>query len=335
MRRIVAAALTLATALGLGTLAAPAVADETALVSITIKQIDGEPANSSCTYAQNVSTGESFPLGCDRSGGVYEGRLPLGLYRFFVREDLSHYNHQWQWYGGSASSTALAADAKILAITAGGLDLTWKLSENLVAFSDVQPGHPFFREITDLAASGVIGGYTDGTFRAGTPVSRQAFAAFLARVGGAAIGGASDAPSMGFSDVPPGHPFEAQINSLAYVKVIGGYEDNTFRPESPVSRQAAAAFFARLAHTRYSTFVAPSEPTFTDVAPGTQFFAHIEWTVREKVVNGYDDGTYRPAAPITRQAAAAMIYRYAKFGGPCCTIDPSVGAITGLQFDER
>lgn len=47
------------------------------------------------------------------------------------------------------------------------------------SFSDVPPGHPFAGEIAWLVGAGITGGYPDGTFRPGAPVSRQVMAAFL------------------------------------------------------------------------------------------------------------------------------------------------------------
>lgn len=48
-------------------------------------------------------------------------------------------------------------------------------------FSDVGPGHPFEEAISWAAGWGIAQGYTDGTFRPGECVTRQAGAAFLQR----------------------------------------------------------------------------------------------------------------------------------------------------------
>jgi hypothetical protein len=49
------------------------------------------------------------------------------------------------------------------------------------SFGDVPRGHPFFREIEWLTATGIASGYSDGRFGPATAVSRQAMAAFLQR----------------------------------------------------------------------------------------------------------------------------------------------------------
>ncbi|MDZ7732594.1 MAG: S-layer homology domain-containing protein [Acidimicrobiia bacterium] len=48
-------------------------------------------------------------------------------------------------------------------------------------FSDVDPTHPFHREIAWFADTGITTGYPDGTFRPGAEVTRQAAATFLHR----------------------------------------------------------------------------------------------------------------------------------------------------------
>jgi hypothetical protein len=134
------------------------------------------------------------------------------------------------------------------------------------SFADVPANHPFREAIGWLAASGVTTGYGDGTFRPAAPVSRQAMAAFLHRLTGASAPG--DPPS--FRDVPPSHPFRIEVGWLASSGVTTGYDDGTFRPAAPVSRQAMAAFLHRLASNPLAWAdgagigVAPPEPS--DVA---------------------------------------------------------------------
>jgi hypothetical protein len=53
------------------------------------------------------------------------------------------------------------------------------------SFTDVSSDHPFADEITWMAQHEVAGGYPDGTYRPGQPVSRQAMAAFMSRLSGA------------------------------------------------------------------------------------------------------------------------------------------------------
>jgi poly(3-hydroxybutyrate) depolymerase len=120
-------------------------------------------------------------------------------------------------------------------------------------------------------------------------------------------GGSSAVAAPSFTDVPVGHPFLADITWLAEQGIATGYDDGTFQPGAPVTRQAIAAFLHR--------YVGPggadtcTAAPFPDVPANHPFCAAIAWLHDAGLAEGYDDGTFRPAATITRQAAAAFLYR--------------------------
>src|SRR5690606_32209543 len=43
---------------------------------------------------------------------------------------------------------------------------------------------------------------------------------------------------------------------------------------------------------------------FSDVPGSHQFHGDIDWLVDHDIAAGYDDGTFKPTAPVSRQAAA-------------------------------
>lgn len=76
--------------------------------------------------------------------------------------------------------------------------------------------------------------------------------------------------------------------------------------------QTAAQAFAGDASGHASTEVVVNNGTaFRDVAPGTQFYSEIHWLAAEGISTGYPDGTFRPVAPVNRDAMAAFLYRLA------------------------
>ena len=117
-------------------------------------------------------------------------------------------------------------------------------------FSDVQPGHPYYTEISWLHDSGLSTGYEDGTFGPTTNISRQALAAFLLRyaqsTGKAPADYAPAGPSP-FVDLWPENPFYVHIRWLASSGITTGYDDGTFRPNDNTSREAMATFLYRYA----------------------------------------------------------------------------------------
>ncbi|OWY59033.1 hypothetical protein B7486_76755, partial [cyanobacterium TDX16] len=56
------------------------------------------------------------------------------------------------------------------------------------------------------------------------------------------------------------------------------------------------------------------------VGEGHRFFVPISWLAGAGITTGYEGGTFRPSAPVTRQSTAAFLYRMA--GEPDAPEDP-------------
>ena len=174
------------------------------------------------------------------------------------------------------------------------------------SFSDVPENHPFYEEITWLATEGITTGFSDGTFRGIAPIERQAMAAFLYRYAGEpAFTPPTTSP---FTDVNASDPFYTEITWLADQGITTGFSDGTFRPSASIERQAMAAFLYRFAGE--PEFTAPQTSPFTDVRPADRFYTEITWLADIEVTTGFSDGTFRPVAPIERQAMAAFLFRF-------------------------
>jgi hypothetical protein len=176
------------------------------------------------------------------------------------------------------------------------------------AFSDVPTGHAFYREITWLVNDQITGGYPDGTFRPTLTVSRQVLASFLWSYDGHPAVTLPSPPT--FADVPATYAFVTPIEWAAAEGLTGGYPDGTFRPITAVSRQSVAVILYRQAGSPAVTL--PSAPRFSDVPNAHPFAEEIEWAASRGVVSGYADGTFKPGTAISRQAVAAMLYRFAR-----------------------
>jgi uncharacterized protein (DUF1800 family) len=114
-------------------------------------------------------------------------------------------------------------------------------------------------------------------------------------------------PDPGFVDVPSTHAFFRDVAWMASAAISTGYEDRTYRPDAAVTRQAMSAFLHRAAGA--PTFDPPTSPTFIDVGTTHPFFVEVEWMAANAISTGYADHTYRPGAPVTRQAMSAFLHR--------------------------
>ncbi len=109
-----------------------------------------------------------------------------------------------------------------------------------------------------------------------------------------------------FADVARNHTFVTEIGWAVDHGVTNGFANGEFRPRLAVSRQAAAAFLYRLAGEPEVT----GDAGFPDVPPGHPFETEIAWLAQEGITTGFADGRFHPRRPVSRQAAAAFLYRF-------------------------
>lgn len=78
-----------------------------------------------------------------------------------------------------------------------------------------------------------------------------------------------------------------------------GYEDGSFRPDNNMTRAEVATMFARL--MKEKMVEGQTYPTtFSDVDEAAWYADYIGYMQRYGVINGYEDGTFRPDNTITR-----------------------------------
>ncbi len=110
----------------------------------------------------------------------------------------------------------------------------WPLQNPPTAsFTDVPPSGWHYAYIETAFAHGIIGGYSDGTFRPDNPVTRGQLSKIIV--------GARQWPLLNpeqghFSDVPPGSAFYTYVETAFGHAIISGYADGTFRPGNPATR---------------------------------------------------------------------------------------------------
>ena len=104
-----------------------------------------------------------------------------------------------------------------------------------------------------------------------------------------------------------GHWAEDVITQWENAGMISGYEDGTFRPNNSVTR----AEFVIMMNNALGLTEA-GEVSFSDVQPGNWFYNAVAIAVAAGYCSGYEDGTFKPSATITRAEAAVMIANASK-----------------------
>jgi hypothetical protein len=70
---------------------------------------------------------------------------------------------------------------------------------------------------------------------------------------------------------------------------------------------------------------------FPDVAPGSLFDPGVTWMRLHGITSGYADGTYRPAATVTRAQTAAFIFRLAGDPGFTAPVPPTFSDVSATH----
>ena len=90
---------------------------------------------------------------------------------------------------------------------------------------------------------------------------------------------------------------------------IVGYEDGTFQPDGDMTRAEAAAIFARMVSEEKDEKISGNH-SFTDVSENAWYADYIGYLAKYDIIKGYEDGTFRPDAPVTRAEFTTMTVRY-------------------------
>ena len=110
------------------------------------------------------------------------------------------------------------------------------------AFSDVTAGNWYYASVYGAYNKGIVNGTSDAGFSPNAPVTRQDAAVMISRAYGIKADG-----SVNFTDITKVADYAVEaVTGLAGKGIINGYNDNTFRPASSLTRGETAAILSRI-----------------------------------------------------------------------------------------
>ena len=115
-----------------------------------------------------------------------------------------------------------------------------------------------------------------------------------------------------FTDVPADRWSYPYIKQLYDAGVVSGTSATTFEPTANVTRAQFVTMIAGLAGADVSGYA--SGP-FDDVQTGSWYAPYVNWAAASGIVSGTSATTFEPAAEISRQDMAVMLYNYAQQAG--------------------
>ncbi|MBP1991671.1 S-layer homology domain-containing protein [Paenibacillus eucommiae] len=100
------------------------------------------------------------------------------------------------------------------------------------------------------------------------------------------------------------HWSQSDVELLASKLIVNGRTDTGFFPEDNVTRAEFVSLIIRALGLEEE--VMPAQNAFTDVGKSDWFAGIIGIATKEQIVSGFEDGTFRPNDPITREQMAVI-----------------------------
>ena len=180
------------------------------------------------------------------------------------------------------------------------------ISELYFPFTDVAEDRWSYDEIYDMAATGIMVGMDHTTFAPESSMTRAMAITVLHRiVGEPNVSGTAD-----YKDVSQNDYYTKALVWGTQCGVVEGYDDGTYRPDQPVTRQEFAKMVYLFANDLESEAELGEDMTFTDADSIAEYAKEaVDFCTKTGIVNGYPDGSFRPTSEISREEAAKMLAR--------------------------
>lgn len=154
--------------------------------------------------------------------------------------------------------------------------------------------------INRWSQEGIINGYEDGTFKPNNNITRAEYITMIVRI----FKPTDTIDATSYSDVDSSAWYYDSLSKACAMEIIKGYEDNTVRPNANITRQEAMVILNRILKLNTSS----GEVVFADSNEIASWAKEAVEVFSEKgYINGYEDGTIRPNAFITRAEIAKIL----------------------------
>ena len=210
---------------------------------------------------------------------------------------------------GTYTFTMPSADVKISATFAEDPD--WTEPEEPATdvsdlFSDIAPDAWYKDAVQYAYDNGLMTGVSANEFAPEQTTTRAMIVSILAR-----LEGVESAEAAGFADVTD-EWYATAVNWAANVGVVNGYEDNTFKPNTAITREQLAAILMNYAAYKGYDVSARADLSHYSDADSISSWANdvLLWAVAEGLLTGVTDDTIAPQAHATRAQVAAILQRF-------------------------
>ena len=208
---------------------------------------------------------------------------------------------------GTFSFTMPSADVKISATFAEDPD--WTEPEEPATdvsdlFIDIAPDAWYKDAVQYAYDNGLMTGVSATEFAPEATTTRAMIVSILAR-----LENVTTAEAAGFADVDD-EWYATAVNWAANVGVVNGYEDNTFQPNTAITREQLAAILMNYAAYKGEDVSNRADLTSYTDQPSTWAEEAMSWAVAEGLISGVTADTLQPQGAATRAQVAAILQRF-------------------------
>lgn len=175
---------------------------------------------------------------------------------------------------------------------------------NRSTFQDVK-SHWSENEVEKMITLGYIKG-SNGQFRPDDSITRGEFVALMVRV----LGLETNPDETDFNDVSSDDWFAPYISSAVSQGIIKGYDDGTFKPQNPITREEISSLLSSIIDLKLSEEeVEEILSEFKDqVSPWAR--PYVAKTVKSGLLKGFPDNSFKGSSEATRAQSAVMLLRF-------------------------
>ena len=171
-------------------------------------------------------------------------------------------------------------------------------------FIDVAPNAWYKDAVQYAYDNGLMTGVSDTEFAPEATTTRAMIVSILAR-----LEGVESAEAAGFADVDDNDWYATAVNWAANVGVVNGYEDNTFRPNTAITREQLAAILMNYSAYKGEDVSARADLTSYTDQPSAWATETMQWAVAEGLISGVTNDQLQPQSSATRAQVAAILQR--------------------------
>ena len=175
-------------------------------------------------------------------------------------------------------------------------------------YPDLAPNHWCYKKIMEFVDKGYIDGYEDGTMRPNQTITRAEYVKVVNNFFGFKDG----KTDKKFSDISDDAWYAKYVYAAVAQGYISGYEDNTFRPSKPITRQEATVILSRILKIDKEVYPKDHVDGLAQYSDGNEVadwaYTAIHSYSVYNFINGYEDGTLKILQNVTRAETVELLH---------------------------